>query len=181
MATPMPYDPEVGALICERIASEPVSLKRICEAEGMPSMATVFRWLAASEEFSKLYAGAREAQADLLFDETLEIADDSSKDWVERKHFAGDDESPQLNGEAVARSRLRIDTRKWIASKLKPKKYGEKLEVDQKTTLDVADPVKSLLGRIADSGNRLVPSTDISPSEDPSPAGRNEIASDGEK
>jgi hypothetical protein len=61
---------------------------------------------------------AREAQADAIFDECLDIADDGSND------FMGEDE--KYNGDAVARSKLRVDTRKWMAGKLAPKKYGDK-------------------------------------------------------
>lgn len=164
----MPYDPEIGEHICERIATEPVSLGRIVadgkkpESYGarMPGVTTVFKWLDGSDEFAKNYTRAREAQADLLFDETLEIADDSANDWEERKHFAGDDESPQVNGEAIARAKLRIDTRKWMAGKLRPKKYGEKLDIDQTTKLDVTDPVKALLEQVVTRNQRLMPKTE---------------------
>jgi hypothetical protein len=69
-------------------------------------------------EFAEQYAHARDSQADTLADEILDIADDGSNDYM------GDDET--YNGDAVARSKLRVDARKWIASKLKPKKYGDK-------------------------------------------------------
>jgi hypothetical protein len=147
------YTPEIGVRICERIATEAISLKAICKADDMPGMTTVFKWLGENEDFAKLYAHAREAQADLLFDETLEIADDSANDWEERKHFAGDDESPQVNGEAIARAKLRIDTRKWMAAHLRPKKYGEKLDLNQ--TVAVAPDLASLLERVATGGKRL--------------------------
>src|SRR3546814_4173198 len=66
------------------------------------------------------YARARDNQADTLADEILDIADDGSNDYV------GEDE--KYNGDAVARSRLRVDARKWLAGKLAPKKYGEKID-----------------------------------------------------
>lgn len=149
----MPFDQDVADQICERIASEAISLRAICQADDMPSMTTVFKWLRETDTFAQQYAIAREAQADLLFDETLEIADDSANDWEERKHFAGADESPQVNGEAIARAKLRIDTRKWIAAHLRPKKYGEKLDLNQ--TVAVAPDLASLMERVATGGKRL--------------------------
>ncbi len=62
-------------------------------------------------------------QADALFDEALEIADDASGDWTADK-----DGKKTLDHEHVQRSRLRVDTRKWAAGKLAPKRYGDKLQ-----------------------------------------------------
>jgi hypothetical protein len=63
-----------------------------------------------------------------MADETLEIADDAQNDWMERN--GADDVGYQLNGENIQRSRLRIDARKWMAGKLRPKVYGEQQEID---------------------------------------------------
>lgn len=91
----------------------------------MPDKATVFRWLRTIPEFRDQYARAKEESADALTDEILEIADDATNDWMER-HQKGS-VGWEVNGEHIQRSRVRIDTRKWLASKLKPKKYGDKL------------------------------------------------------
>lgn len=114
---PTSFTQEVADLICDKIA-EGESLRKICDSEEMPNKATVFRWLAANEEFSDQYARARESQADTLFDEVLAIADqyDSATDKIDVDH--------------INRARLRIDARKWMAGKLRPKKYGEKLQVE---------------------------------------------------
>lgn len=93
----------------------------------MPDKATVIRWLSLQPAFRDQYARAREAQADTLFDEILDIADDGHNDWMLRSY--GDDERWVENGEAIRRSVLRIDARKWMAGKLRPKKYGDKLEL----------------------------------------------------
>ena len=90
-------------------------------------MSTVFKWLSENEDFAKQYARAREVQADALFDEILDIADDGSNDWMEKRNADGKNIGWQENGEALRRSQLRIDARKWMAGKLRPKKYGEKL------------------------------------------------------
>ena len=91
----------------------------------MPCVATIFNWMRVHQEFLEQYARAKEAQADALAEELLDIADDGSNDWMEVHDR--DNTGWKANGEAIQRSRLRVDTRKWIASKLKPKKYGDKL------------------------------------------------------
>jgi len=119
---PMPYSPATGDAICERIA-EGESLRAICRDDSMPSIATVFRWLAGNPSFSEQYAHAREEQAETLADEIVSISDET----VVVSNQGGDDVSLALDATAVARNRLRVDARKWVASKLKPKKYGDKM------------------------------------------------------
>lgn len=136
----MAYAPEEiaqhKATICERI-SNGESLRQICDSEEMPAASTVFLWLSSDSAFSEQYAHAREAQADAIFDEILLIADDGRNDWMERKN--ADDRSIgwMENGEAMRRSQLRIDARKWMAGKLRPKKYGEKLDVEHSGQMDI--------------------------------------------
>lgn len=83
-------------------------------------MATVFRWLAQHGEFQEQYARAREAQADYLAEEILDIADDGTNDWMEREG------NTLVDHEHISRSKLRVDARKWLMSKLLPKKYGDR-------------------------------------------------------
>jgi transposase-like protein len=127
MARPSDYTPELALAICQRLV-EGESLRAICREEGMPDRGTVFRWTEQHAEFRGQYARAREAQAETFADELNEIADDGSNDWMERLNDEGEKTGWQVNGEHIQRSRLRIDTRKWIASKLLPKKYGDKIE-----------------------------------------------------
>ena len=121
---PSRYTPELAAKICARLA-EGETLRSICRDETMPSKTTLLRWLADERnvDFRDQYAHAREMQADALFDEALEIADDASGDWAVDK-----DGKKTLDHEHVQRSRLRVDTRKWAAGKLAPKRYGDKLQ-----------------------------------------------------
>lgn len=93
----------------------------------MPDKATVYRWTATNEAFRDLYTRAKEDSADALAEEILEISDNAHNDWMQRNH-GEDDPGWVANGEHIQRSRLRVDARKWIASKLKPKKYGERVE-----------------------------------------------------
>lgn len=98
------------------------SLVKICKAEGMPCYATVCNWLAADKQFLESYVKAREVQADYIFDEALDIADDSSEDEI-----MTEEGRRLLNKEFVARSKLRVETRLRMAGKLAPKKYGDKI------------------------------------------------------
>lgn len=119
----------VGELILQRIAAGE-SLRTICKDEGMPDRGTVIRWVVADEDgFAAKYARAREIQAETLVDEMQEIADDGTNDWMERIGRNGEAAGWVLNGEAVARSKVRLEQRRWYAEKLLPKKYGQKLEL----------------------------------------------------
>lgn len=93
----------------------------------MPCVASVFNWLRTYPEFLAQYTRAKEEAADAFVEEMLDISDDGRNDWMEKLGKDGEPIGWQLNGEHVNRSRLRVDTRKWIASKLKPKKYGDKV------------------------------------------------------
>lgn len=119
------YDPVIAAAILVRLA-DGESLKSICRDEGMPNRSTVQGWAFDDVDgFYGKYVRAREIQAHALADETVEISDDGSNDWMQ----SNDPENPgyRLNGEHVQRSRLRVDTRKWFASKLASKTYGDKV------------------------------------------------------
>ena len=92
----------------------------------MPGKTTVLRWLDENEEFRDQYARAREAQADHYADEIIEIADDATNDFMERKRKDGSLETV-LDGENIQRSRLRVDARKWLMARMAPKKYGSRI------------------------------------------------------
>lgn len=131
---PSSYTDEIVDIICERLAVGE-SLRSICDDAEMPSQTSVFRWLAAHETFRVKYASARDSQAETLFDEILNIVDDGRNDWVKRN----DPENPGYveNGESLKRSQMRMDARKWMASKLLPKKYGDRIQTDHTGTVDV--------------------------------------------
>lgn len=111
--------------ICKQISISSKSLRTICNDEKLPCVSTVLNWLNSNTEFLAQYTRAKEMQADFLADEMMEIADDSNGD------LAGVDKygNPIENKEFINRSRLRVDTRKWIASKLKPKKYADRVDL----------------------------------------------------
>ena len=110
---PTIYTKELAAHICKRIM-DGESLASITRDDDMPVRSTVHKWLTERDEFSDKYKEARDAQADTYTDEMEDIARDPTLD--------------------VQRARLIVDTRKWVASKLKPKKYGDKLDLDANVT-----------------------------------------------
>lgn len=113
---PSKYSDEMAEKICEKIANGR-SLRSICAEDGMPPIKTIYRWLEANEEFRHQYARARDKQADYFAEEIIEIAD-----------------SAEAESAAVSKAKLQIDARKWAASKIAPKKYGDKQEIDVKSS-----------------------------------------------
>ena len=97
----------------------------------------MFKWLAKYPDFVDQYVRAKEASADAMAEEIIDIADDGTNDWMEKLNSEGECIGYLLNGEHVQRSRLRIDARKWLMSKMKPKKYGDKLETDNNDKIEV--------------------------------------------
>ncbi len=123
---PTTYTKELADKLCAMLA-EGMSLRSVCNEEGMPCAATVFSWMRTDEMFLKQYARAKEESADAMAEEILDISDDGHNDWMTK--WYGDNEVVVENKEALQRSRLRVDTRKWLMSKMKPKRYGDKLDV----------------------------------------------------
>lgn len=134
---PSSYTPEIAAEICERLA-DGESLRAICRDERMPDRSTVSSWVIKDVGgFSDQYTRARELGLEEIADSLTEISDDGTNDWME----SNDPDNPgyRLNGEHVQRSRLRVDTRKWVLSKQLPKKYGDKQHVEMSGHLAVGD------------------------------------------
>lgn len=120
MARPTTYNEEIASLICGRMA-EGESLRSICRDDAMPALSSVFLWVSKHPEFSEQYKLAMASRADAMFEDMIDIADDGRNDYI----VNGDGEE-RFNTEHVQRSRLRLDTRKWMLSKMLPKKYGDK-------------------------------------------------------
>jgi hypothetical protein len=129
MARPSEFTPEIGTEICRRIA-EGESVRSIVKDEAMPSSSSVFRWLLDDDKksFWEQYEKARNIQAELMFEELVEIADDGTNDWMEKERQNGETFTV-VDSEHIQRSRLRVDTRKWYLSKVLPKKFGDKTVV----------------------------------------------------
>lgn len=120
------YTQELADKVCEKIA-EGYSMRTVCAFDGMPGLTTIFKWLRTNEEFAKQYARATEERTEAMSEDILDIADDGSNDLMTIQK--GNQEYEVENKEVTNRSRLRVDTRKWLMSKMKPKKYGDKLDV----------------------------------------------------
>lgn len=120
---PTDYTKKLGDEICSLLA-EGKSMRTVAEMKGMPDKATIFRWIRTDKDFRHQYARAKEEASELFIEEMIDIADGAEKivrSGAEKKSSA-----------YAQTQRLRIDTRKWIASKLKPKKYGDKLDLTSK-------------------------------------------------
>ena len=140
---PSAYTAELAAQICAHIA-DGKSLRAIAALEGMPAQSTIMLWLDGTRpEFSEQYARAHEAYADKLAEETLLIADDSSQDT-----YVDADGNVKTDTEAIQRSKLRVDTRKWLASKKAPKKYGDKMAIGG---ADDLGPVQTVTKEMTDA------------------------------
>lgn len=117
MTARITYSVDLASLICERIAAgEP--LTRITAEENMPSYGAVCKWLLEHSEFVEMYARAKDDQADYLADDLIRISDE----------FPQMDQNGKLDSAWVQWQRNRIDVRKWTAAKLKPRKYGDKVQ-----------------------------------------------------
>jgi len=119
--------PLVGAAlenhICERVANG-VPLAKLAKLDGMPKLTDIFAMLAENKEFYMRYQAARTINAHRLFDETIDIADKP----LLGETYEDEKGRVRVNWEAVARSKLRIETRQYIAEKLAPEIYGSKIQ-----------------------------------------------------
>lgn len=153
-----------SAKLAERILARLIdgqSLREICRDKGLPAESTVRLWAVSDiDGFSARYTQAREAQMDRFAEEIIEIADDGTNDWIERQLNDGRTETAP-DHEHITRSRLRVDTRKWLMSKLAPKRYGERMELEhsgpgggpiETRELSARDVLAGKLARLAERG-----------------------------
>jgi len=141
---PTVYSPAYTSEILSRLA-EGETLRQVCRDKHLPSEATVRMWVLDDmpRGFAAQYTRARMLGYLGMADELVELSDDTSRDWKKGE----DDDEPVFNGEAVARSRLRIDTRKWILAKMLPKVFGDKLQHEHSGEVTVRH--ENMLDRIA--------------------------------
>ncbi len=122
---PSTYDTHIANVICIRIG-EGESLRAICREAGMPDKSTIFDWLRKHPEFADHYVRAREDQAETMAEEIVDIADETPETTpVYDKD--GNVVDIKLDSAYISWQKNRIDARKWTASKLRPKKYGDKV------------------------------------------------------
>lgn len=114
------YSQAIADQVCELLA-DGLSLRKAVERAGT-THSVILGWVKDNKAFSDQYTRAREIGYQLLADEIIEISDDSRGDtWVD------DDGNERTDTERVARSKLRMDSRKWMLSKMLPKMYGDKV------------------------------------------------------
>ena len=134
---PTLYTEALGEEICRRLMGRE-SLLAICKTEGMPAHSTILSWsVKESHPFAEKYKQARIIGYLALAEELLEIADDGSNDYIE--HAKENGVQVVVDHDHIARSRLRVETRKWVLAKMLPKVYGEKLQLqgDEKAPIQV--------------------------------------------
>lgn len=145
------YNARIARAICERLM-QGEALMDICEDPRMPSKRTVIRWLADPRlaDFREMYYFARRVAAEIRIDEIFEIADNTNHDWTEVRNSDGELVALKPNNEAIQRSRVRIDTRKWYAMKMMPKIYGDKTQVELDATGDLAELLRKASNKTDD-------------------------------
>lgn len=118
----MPFCQETADFICDEIADGKSLRAVLRENTALPNSSTIFKWLGIYEEFAKQYARARTASADAMVDDIQAISDDGLNDT-----YIDGYGNKKVDKDVIARSRLRVDARKWLAAKMQPKKYGERI------------------------------------------------------
>lgn len=153
IGVPLTYTKELGDEICLKVSTSPYGLSRLCkENPHWPCRQTIFEWRIKIPSFGDNYAKAKQEQVEILVDECLEISDDSGFD----AHI-NEQGRAVCDSEAINRARLRIDTRKWLASNLAPKIYGDKKQEQdntEKTLKEAIDTMKELADKCLKTPNQ---------------------------
>lgn len=150
MGRPTTYNEAFRDAFCERVAAGE-SVRSICRDDDYPEMKTIFRWLSKHEDFRHLYDKAKEMAMMAMAEEIMDIADDGRNDT-----YVDEEGRPRVDTDVIQRSRLRVDTRKWLMSKLAPKKYGDKVDLNHGAQPD--NPLTMLFQQVA--GTPFKPSGD---------------------
>ena len=139
---PAEFTDEIFQEVCDRMAGGE-GLRKICEDPQMPSRQTFLRWIEKDTGRQNRYQAAREALMDWYGEEILTIAWDSSKDTI-----PADGKKPaRCDNEWVNRSRLKVDTLKFLMAKLHPRRYGDKLPETVEEKTGVAELMRAIDGR----------------------------------
>lgn len=129
---PSKYTPELAARICARIA-EGESLRDLCtgaDRKVWPSRFAIYQWLAARSDFRAMYTAARDHQADSLAEEALDAGRTAN------------------SGNAAARA-VKIRAIQWYTSKVAPRKYGDKLDMNVTGQVTIGDAIEEGRKRVA--------------------------------
>lgn len=123
---PAKYTKELADRVCFEL-SQGKSLRTVCKNDWCPEGVTIFKWMREMPEFLSQYEKAKQESADALAEEIMDIADTPMEG--DEVTINADGSKVIKKGDMLGHRRLQIDSRKWIMSKMKPKKYGEKLDM----------------------------------------------------
>lgn len=146
---PSDFTQELADTICERLAGGEC-LTAICKSPGMPVRETVWTWRQKHPDFDNAYARARQLQMECWEEQLLEISDDGTNDFM-TIHRKDGEEVEVENKEVVNRSRLRVDTRKWLMARIHAQKYGDKIEQTLKGDKDAPVTFTIAIDRVNDA------------------------------
>lgn len=123
---PTEYTKEIGDLICSKIM-EGNSLRSVLVGDNMPAYSTFFKWLREHKELVDNYEHSTQERTLAMGEEIIDIADDGTNDYM--TITKGNNDYNVEDREVTNRSKLRVETRKWLMSKMLPKKYGDKVDL----------------------------------------------------
>lgn len=129
---PSKYNEELADRFCRKVATTTLGLEKLCASDPeFPCADTIYQWRIDFPSFSEKYTIAKQKQADILIEEIMDIADTCANNY-------------ENGSEYVMATRLQIDTRKWFASKLLPKVYGDKVQNETVVTISHEKAVEAL-------------------------------------
>jgi hypothetical protein len=146
---PTDYTEELADLICERL-SIGESMRSIARDEDMPAMSTLFKWLRVHPGFTEQYDRAKVESADAMSEDCLDISDniDGAPVMVDGVPLVVEGEIVKtIDSVSVQHAKLKVDTRKWLMSKMKPKKYGDKITTEHTGNIGLTDLTEEELDR----------------------------------
>ena len=147
---PSKYTPEIAEEICRRLAGGE-SLRAICEGDGLPDECTVRAWaLDDVEGFSAQYARAREIQADFHGDRVISVLETKPARIVTTRADGGTEE--KIDPADVARLKNLADGLKWHAGRMKPRTWGDKVQMEADVKLDIGSVLDAARKRVTGGG-----------------------------
>lgn len=135
---------------CKVMATKPVGLK-LALAEGyqghpLPEEPDVRAWMRDDPELREIFVKAKQYQTWVLADEIIDIAYDTSKDWIEESDWRGEKTKKKADHDHINRARLKIDTLKWIMARMKPDRWGDKVQTEHSGSIGIGSILEDLDG-----------------------------------
>jgi hypothetical protein len=131
------YKQELAERICTIIATHTDSFDDLIEKFDLPPKSTIYEWLWKNDAFSEMYKKAKMRQAELMAEELEAVAN-------KKAYYVDADGNQRIDPGFTQSQRLIADTRKWIATKLAPRIYGDKQTIEQTVTVKHEDALKEL-------------------------------------